>query len=83
MAHSADCTNQGPSPTPHRVEPGHASAEVDGGGDWVIMVWHPVNERIFPSTARHACAVLSFHELLLPARMQPTSAIDAMALAAR
>ena len=22
MAHSADCTNQGPSPTPHRVEPG-------------------------------------------------------------
>jgi len=26
MAHSADCTNQGPSPTPHRVEPDMAAA---------------------------------------------------------
>lgn len=62
---------------------GYASAEVDGGGDWVIMVWHLVNQGAFPLTARHASAVLSFRDLLLPAGMQPTSAADATALAAR
>jgi hypothetical protein len=62
---------------------GYASVEVDGGGDWVIMVWHLVNEGVFPLVARHASAVLSFHDLLLPAGMQATSAVDATALAAR
>jgi hypothetical protein len=62
---------------------GYASAEVDGGGDWVIMVWHLINEGVFPLSGRHASAVLSFYDLLLPAGMQATAATDAMALAAR